>query len=185
MFKYKLKKISFVIYCILYLVSCTKAIDFSQTEDLVLKPINEISLIFFNAPANEFFKGGSEVEEVSDFIESNLFRGKFINDNTDRVDFVFEVENSINRVYRIDIDFINEFDDLVYELSFSTEASTDNSIITTQHIEIFEDEDLVALKQTSKFNFTLTMLPGIAINNNTPGRINLQSKSILYSNIEL
>jgi hypothetical protein len=40
----------------------------------------------------------------------------------------------------------------------------------------------MALKNTTKLVFTLSMFPGVPINENTVGRIQLESKGIFYLN---
>lgn len=173
------------IYCfIICLVSCTEPIDFNQAEDIELAPIQEASLIFFEAPASEFFIGGEEVSQSSDFVETNIFRGDFIKENLEKAEFVFEIINSINRSYQVEVDFFNDFGQLEHSLTLSSAASSTNADVFTKYTEVFQGSSLTALLRTVRLEFTLTMLPGVTINDDTPGRINLQSKGVFYFNIK-
>jgi hypothetical protein len=142
------------------------------------------SLIFLNEPANQFLENGVEIVFIQDSVEITFFDNKFIQDNLIKADFVFETNNSINRGFQVQVDFLNGFDQLVHEFEFSTTASSDNTNVIENYIEVFEDSELWALKTTRKMIFTLSVLPGISINKNTLGKIQLKSKGIFYLNIE-
>ncbi|KAA5828133.1 hypothetical protein FPF71_04670 [Algibacter amylolyticus] len=164
--------------------SCTEEIDLNQAEDLELSPVIENSLLFFEAPASEFFEGGTEVNESSDFIEVDIFKNSFNRSHLIKAEFVFEVVNSIDRSYELQIDFLDDLDQLVHTFSFEASASPDNSEIYTKYTEVFEGNTLRALMVTGKLSFTITMQPGDEVNENSPGRINMQSKSVFYFNIK-
>lgn len=163
--------------------SCTKDIDFDQADDLEISPVLESSLIFFDEPANKFLNGSEEITNIEDFVTVEFFNGEFIVENLTRADFVLETTNSINRNFEVQVDFFDELEQLQHTFTFSGIASPSNSDIISEHIEVFENDKLTALKQTVKLVFTLRMLQGNAINQNTPGRISLKSKAIFYFNI--
>ncbi|MDB2462971.1 hypothetical protein N9W61_02585, partial [Algibacter sp.] len=153
-------------------------------EDLQLSPVIENSLLFFDAPASEFFVGGTEVNQSSDFIELDIFNNSFVRNHVVKVDIVFEVINSINRGYELRVDLLDNQDRLIHTFSFEATASPNNSEVYTKYTEVFEGNTLTTLKNTAKLSFTLTMQAGEEINENTPGRINMQSKSVFYFNIQ-
>jgi len=167
-FRYLFFIISFVLCA-----SCTKEIDFDQVNDIEISPVLESSLIFFDASAGEFLIGGIEVDSAT-----------AINDNLVKVDFVFEGLNSINRAYQIKIDFLNGFGVLVHSFDFMAVASVTNSENPFAYTETYEGDTLDDLKATRIMVFTLTMLDGDPIDNNTPGNIQLESKGVFYLNIE-
>ena len=171
------------VFCFL-LISCTKAIDFDQANDFKITPVIESSLIFLNEPANRFLDNGVQIVSIQDSVEITFFDNKFIRENLIKADFVFETNNSINRGFQVQVDFLNELDQLVHEFAFSATASPNNTNVIENYIEVFEDSELLALKTTRKMIFTLSVLPGIAINENTLGKIQLKSKGIFYLNIE-
>lgn len=165
-------------------VSCTKDVDFNQINDLEISPIIESSLFYFDATANDFIIGGSDEFNIpTEFIAIDLFNNQFTNDNLIKVELLFEIVNSINRSYRIQVDFLDNSSQLLHTFSFSAEASITNEDLITQKIEIFEGQNLISLKQTRQIAFTLIMLPGVPINASTQGKIYLESKGTFYLNI--
>ncbi|ALJ06150.1 hypothetical protein APS56_13875 [Pseudalgibacter alginicilyticus] len=163
-------------------VGCTKDVDFNQVNDFEVSPIVETSLIFFNASAGEFFIGGNELSIVQDFVVLEVFNNSFIDDNLIKSEFVLETINSINRAYDLQIDFVNNTDQLLHSFTVTAPASPTNTEVTTKHTEVFEGSSLVAFKRTTKLVYTLTMLPGLPIDANTMGKIDLKSKGVFYFN---
>lgn len=164
--------------------NCSKAVDFNQADDLVLEPIVESSLVFYKASAEDFFIGGSEQVTAEDFAEIDFFNNSFIQDNLIKVEFVFQVENSINRAYRLSVSFLDGNGQILETFDVNTAASPNNQVIPSEHIETFEGAALQRVKQARLLVFRLTMLPGTPINENTPGEISVKSKGILFLNID-
>lgn len=177
-------KYLYLVFITLLIYNCTKPIDFDQASDLVLQPVVESSLIFYSAKAEDFFIGGSEQSTAEDFVEIDLFNGSFIQDNLVKVEFVFEIENSINRSYQLRLNFFDENGQSLVSFNVDTEASPNNQVIPSTHTEVFEGDALERLKQSKLLEFTLVMLPGEAINQNTPGEISVKSKGVFSLNID-
>lgn len=169
---------------ILVLISCTKGVDFNQANDIKLTPVFESSLVYIDEPANRFFVNGKEVTGLQDSVNINFFNDPFIVNYLEKAEFLFQTTNSINRGFQVQVDMMNDFNQLQHTFSFSSSASPDNSEVVTEHLEVFEGNSLIALKNTTKLVFKLTILPGAPINANTPGRIILKSKGTFYLNIK-
>lgn len=169
---------------LLLTLSCAEAIDFDQVDELRLSPVIESSLIFLNEPANQFQINGVDIEFIQDSVDITFFDDAFIEENLVKTEFVFETNNSIHRGFQVEVDFLDASDQLVHELVLEATASPDNVHVMENHVETFEGETLAALKATRKMIFTLSVLPGASINENTIGRIQLRSKGIFYLNIE-
>ncbi|MFS4484079.1 hypothetical protein ACKGJY_13745 [Hyunsoonleella sp. 2307UL5-6] len=178
----KLNYLSVLSFLMLF-IACTKPVDFNQLDDLLLEPVVESSIFFFNAEASEFFTGGTEQSEVSDFVQIDIFNNSFINNNLIKLEFVLDIENSINRAYELQLDFLDTNGDLLETFTISADASPNNSVIANTHTEVFEDEALVRIKQSSILNFTLRMLPGEPITTDTPGEIEVHSIGVFHLNI--
>ncbi|SFC82588.1 hypothetical protein [Algibacter pectinivorans] len=163
--------------------SCTEEIDLNQAEDLELSPVIENSLLFFDAPATNFFAGANESSEFSDFIELDLFNNSFTRNNIVKVEFVFDVLNSIKRSFELQVDLLDDLDQTVHTFSFEALASPDASQVYTKYTEVFEGNRLRVLMNANKLSFTLIVQEGEAINENTLGQINMKSKSVFYFNI--
>ena len=164
--------------------SCTKDLDFDQADNIEITPTVESSLIFFDEPAPTFVVDDTELGTIQDSLLINFFRDKFIVANLIKSEFVFETTNSINRGFQVRVDFYNNTNQLLHAFSFFALPSTDNSNLKFTHIEVFEGNTLVALKNTAKLVFTLSVSAGTPIDQTTLGRIKLKSKAIFYLNID-
>jgi hypothetical protein len=162
------------------LVSCTKDLDFNQVGDFEISPVFESSLIFFDAPATRFFVEGNEVDVVRDSVLIDFFNKKFVVENLVKSEFFFEVTNSINRAFNVQVGFLNNANQLKYTFSIFVPASPSNEEIITNHTEVFEGNSLNALKGSSKIVLDIQVLNGPPINENTLGNIKLRSKGLFY-----
>lgn len=167
---------------LLFLNSCTKEIDFNQVDELVLNPIVESSIFYFNAPASQFYNNG-EINVSQDFVLINIFNNSFTVDYLNRAEFTFEITNSINKEFQLQMDFVDHDDNTQHSIILSALQSPNNTNIVTEQVEVFEGNTLLALKNTVKLVFTITLQSGAPINQNTPGAIQLKSKGLFYFTI--
>lgn len=165
-------------------LSCAESVDFNQINDLEITPVIESSLIFLDEPAARFLDNGAQLTTIQDHIQVDFFDNSFIIENLVKTEFVFETTNSINRGFRVRVDFLDSNSQSQHAFTFFVTASPNNAEVTSKYTEVFQDETLAALKSTSVLVFTLNMLPGEAINQNSLGRIRLKSKAVFYFNIE-
>ena len=164
-------------------ISCTESIDLKQAKDLVLTPALEASLIYFDEPASQFSGSGTGVNTIQDFVSVEFFGDQFINDNLEKAEFFFDTKNTINRTFELQVDFLDSSGISQHTLTITEDAAPDNTDTTTTYIEVFEDDDLVALKNTTIIVFTLRLLAGEAIKEDTLGRIMCNSYVAFYMNI--
>lgn len=164
---------------------CTKPVDFDQAKDLEIAPVIESSIIFYNANAGDFFIGGSEVNTASDFAEIDIFRNTFVRDNLIKAEFVFETKNSINRPYSLEVNFEDVNGNVLETFTIDTPAATDNQEIERTYIQTFEGQSLNNIKQSTVLRFTLNMLPGEEIVEDSLGEIDLKSKGVFYLNVDI
>ncbi|WP_242131604.1 hypothetical protein [Aestuariivivens marinum] len=174
-----------IIFC-LFMSSCTKQVDFNQANDLVLEPIVASDLIFFNADATEFFVDNTELVTVRDSVIIDLFNRDFFVDYVVKAEFVFKVINSINRSSNVTIEFFDINNQKRHGFSLMALASPNNTDIITTHTEIFENQALDDLKASNKVVLTMQVLAGgDPLNDNTPGRVELKSKGLFYTSIDV
>lgn len=183
MVKELLKRVCFIFFYAVLICSCVEDIDFDQTKDLEITPVLESSLIFFDESANSFLDNGSAIGFIQDSVVVDFFNDEFIVDNLVKAEFEFETMNSINRDFELQVDFFDA-NELQHTFTVFQEASPNSNEISSSYIETFEDDTLEALKKTTLLVFTLRMLPGPAINENTLGRIQLKSLVAFYFKIE-
>ncbi|WP_445955858.1 hypothetical protein [Yeosuana sp.] len=164
-------------------MSCTKAVDFNQVNDFKITPVFESSLVYLNEPASRFLVKGNEINIVKDSVNIDFFNNQFNADHLVKAEFLFETTNSINRAFQVQVDMFDINNQLQHAFTFTTDASPSNSDVKNEHIEVFEGNALTALLNSSKFVFTLYILPGVPIDNTTVGSIILRSKAAFYLSI--
>lgn len=159
--------------------SCASDLDFNQANDLRLEPVVVANMAYFDVLANEFVTGGVEQPVSIDMPIVDVFKGAFLKNNVARTDFFFEVTNTINRAYVIDIVLLDDSNQLLYTINLPVPAYTGapNLIKKT---EIFQNAKLNLLKSTTKMAFVVTMLPGTVLNESSSGSLKLRSSATVY-----
>lgn len=174
--------ISAVLTGLFLLNACTKDVDFNQLDELELNPIVESSIFYFNAPASQFYSNG-EITVSQDFILIDFFNNSFSVDYLSKAEFIFEVTNSIDKEFQLQMDFVDGNDNTQHSIVLTALQSPNNTNIVTEQLEVFEGDTLLALKNTVKLVFTITLQSGAPISQNTLGDIQLKSKGLFYFTI--
>lgn len=174
-----LNRVVGLLILLLFSFSCASDLDYDQVNDLKLEPVFIANLAYFDIPANEFVTNGVEHSVIFDTPTVDVFNDEFFRDNLKKVEFFFEMENSINRAYILDLVFLDNNNQWVHAINLTVPAyaGTENKVTKT---EIFENAQLDLLKRTTKIAFTLTMLPGAPLNENSSGRLKLRSGVTAY-----
>ncbi|WP_422107392.1 hypothetical protein [Winogradskyella sp.] len=185
------KPISIVCFfiSILAITSCVKDVDFEQAENLTLTPVVASSVVYTDVEASRFSENGMELEVVRDSITNiEIFTEQFVMDNLVRTELILETTNTINRTFGLQVDFLDDSETLLDTLTFEAQPSADGNEVITETTEVYENERLEALKQTTKMVITLMLFPstdGSTLNENSTGRIILKSKGLFYLNVSL
>ncbi len=182
MVKEVIVRICVIVCTTVLLCSCVEDIDFDQTKEFEITPVLESSLIFFDESANRFLDIGNEIITIQDFVIVDLFDDKFVVDNLIKAEFKFESVNTINRAFELQVD-LYDATQLQHTFTVFQEASSNNNENSTTYIENFEYNTLAALKRTKVLVFTLRILSGPPINQDTLGRIQLKSLVAFYFKI--
>ena len=172
-----------ILILVLFSSSCASDLDYNQVNDIKLEPVFISNLAYFDIPANEFVTGGVEQNVIFDAPTVDVFNDKFFRDNLNRVDLFFEVNNTINRSYRIDLVFLDRNNQPVHSINFIVPAYSGAENIVTK-TEIFENATLDLLKRTTKITFTLTMFAGPPLNESSTGSLKLRSGVTAYLVVE-
>lgn len=167
----------------IFMISCTEPIDFNQVEDLQVAPEFEVGFIHFNEPASRFLANGVEVSRSQDFVDIDFFKYQFTADNLERVELVFETQNTINRAIAFTIDFIDSTNTVQHSFTIQENASLDNTDTVSTYTEVFENNTLLALKQTVRIAYTLRLLNGVPIETTTLGRVECKSYAAFQINL--
>ncbi|WP_418263540.1 hypothetical protein [Flavobacterium faecale] len=163
--------------------SCSSELDFDQVNEFKINPIIVANLTYFDVPAHEFVTNGVETNAAFAALNFDAFRDSFFRDNLVRADLFFEITNTINRAYVIDLVMLNKADQIVYAINFNVPASSGAPQVVTK-TELFQGAKLDLLKQTDKMGFRLVMPPGTPLTENSPGSLKLRSSATVYMEIE-
>ena len=163
----------------LFSFSCSSDLDFNQVNDLKLEPIFISNLAYFDIPANEFITNGVERSIIVDSPTVDVFNDAFFKNHLTKADISFEIDNTINRGYTLDIVFRDKNNQSLYSINLNIPAysGTENLITKT---EVFENAKLDLLKSTTKMTFVLKMLAGSPLSENSSGSIKLRSGVTAY-----
>lgn len=162
-----------------FFFSCSSDLDFDQVNDLKLEPVLVGNLATFDVPATEFVIDGNEQNVAGDVMNFDVFRNTYFTDSVRRADFFFEIDNTINRDYRINLYFLDANNNPLYTIPFDVPAYTGVQNLVTK-TEIFQNTKLDQFKKTMKIAFVITMYPGPALTENSLGSLKLRSSATVY-----
>jgi hypothetical protein len=172
-----------ILILILFSFSCASDLDFNQANDLKLEPVFVANLAYFDVPANQFVTNGVEQSVTVDTPTVDIFNDTFFKDNLKRADLFFEINNTINRAYTLDLVYLDKNNQPLYSINFAIPAYTGVENLVTK-TDVFENAKLNLLKSTTKIAFILKMLPGPILTENSSGSIKLRSGVTSYFVVE-
>ena len=168
--------------------SCVKDVDFNQAENLAFSPILDASLLHFEEPASSFVDDdGTERVTIVDSVDIDVFQNQYVVDNLIKAELLFESTNTINRAYEAKVEFFDAENVLQYTFTYAVPRSPDNLDVVVTHLEVFENDSLIALKATEKLVLTLILEEsedGSILTENSPGELKFRSKGTFYLNID-
>ena len=164
-------------------LSCASDLDYDQVNDIKLEPIFIANLAYFDIPAKDFVANGVEQSIIFDAPTVDVFNDNFFRQRLKRVELSFEMENTINRAYSVDLVFLDMNNQPVHTINLTIPAFTgiENKVDKSEN---FENGQLDLLKRTTKIAFTLRMLPGAPLNENSSGNLKLRSDVTAYLVVE-
>ena len=169
---------------ILSVLSCSSDIDFNQGNDLALEPVIVANLATFDIPAHQFVSGGIEQPQFVDVPNFDLFKDSFFKNNLLKVEFFFEINNTINRDFVIDLVLLDINDSELHRIIIPVPAYTGVENLVP-YSEPFDSSNLPLLTSTRKMSFTITMLsPGPILSENSLGSLKLRSSTTGYFSIK-
>jgi hypothetical protein len=172
-----------ILICFLVFCSCSSDLDFDQVNDVKLKPVLVTNLTNFDVKSSQFFISGSEQNLIVPASDFDMFRDSYFRDSLKKVELVFEINNTINRAYTIDLIMLNQNDDVVYTIPLDVLEYTGTNNVKVK-TEVFENAKLDVFKSTAKIIFSISsirMSSGPAING---GSLKLRSGATVYLELE-
>ena len=165
-------------------LSCSSDLDFDQVDDLKLEPVFAANLAYFNIEGNKISDNGQGQVIPPDTEDFDIFRRKFFTENLAKAALDFEIENTVNRAFSLDLVFLNASDQVLQTLTFAIPAYSGTSNVIKYPTEVFENQRLTLLKQSTKVSFLVRMAPGPPIDQNSSGVLKLRSSGTVYMVIE-
>lgn len=172
-------RILIVLIVALISLSCSSDLDFNQANDLKLEPVFISNLAYFDIPANEFVTNGVERNIIVDSPTVDVFNDTFFTNHLTRADLSFEINNTIDRAYTLEIVLRDKNNQPLYSINFNIPAYNGTENLVTKN-EIFENAKLDLLKSTTRMTFFIRMLSGAPLNENSLGSIKLRSGVTAY-----
>jgi hypothetical protein len=163
----------------LLVVSCSSDLDFNQTKSLRLEPTYVANLVYFDIPAREFVTNGIEVPKFIDRSTVDIFNNSFFVTNLTKVDFDFEITNTIGRAYVMDVQLFNSNGVQLDVISIAIPAYFGAVNVVNQK-EVFQGTRLTTLKNTARIEMKLRMAPGTALTETSSGTIKMRSGLTAY-----
>lgn len=183
-----MKRVSFNRILLLLIISffsfsCSSDLDFNQANNLKLEPIFVSNLAYFEIPANGFVTNGVERNIIVDSPTLDVFNDAFFTNHLTRADLSFEINNTIDRAYTLDIVLRDKNNQPLYSINFNIPAYSGTDNLVTKN-EIFENANLDLLKSTTRMTFVIRMLSGPPLNENSLGKIKLHSGVTAYLTVQ-
>lgn len=166
----------------LLLTACVKDTDFDQANDIILSPVVELDLIYFNLPAGDFYDTITATSRLTlrDTTELRFLNDEEIRTNLRRAEFYFEFTNSISREFLVDFQFLSLQNDTTYTAQTLVAQGTVVNPVITQFTENVEGAAIDDLTLASKVVVSVTIPSS---NPTLVGDLNLQSKTTYYLEI--
>lgn len=164
--------------------SCSSDLNFDQTKDLKLEPVFVANLAYFDLAANKFVDNGTEQQLAFDQQNFDIFKQKFFKDNLAKAEFDFEIENTVNRAFTLNVLLLNDNDQILQTITLAIPAYSGTSNVIKYPTEVFENQRLELLKQSRKIGFVIVMAPGPPLTATSPGSLKLRSGATAYMVIE-
>jgi len=162
--------------------SCVKDTDFDQADDIVLSPVLELDFIYFTLGQSDYFNSntGEERLVVTDTTDFEILNESFVRDDLKRAEYLFELENSAAISFLTEFRYLNEMDEVVYEIAIPISAGSIAAPELTEHIENIETQGIIELTQASKIVVNVIIPSSFE---NIEGALNLQSKTTYFFEI--
>lgn len=174
-----INRISIILFSAALLLSCSSDLDFDQVNDFTLEPVFVANLAYFNVTADQIGDDGGQIPP--DVEEFDVFRNKFFNDNLVKAELNFEIENTINRAFEIDLQLLDAENKTLETIKLNVPKYTGDSNIIKYPAEVFEGERLEVLKKTVKIGFIVNTTAESEV---ISGNLKLKSGAIVYMKIK-
>jgi hypothetical protein len=167
---------------VVFFSACVKDTDFDKASDIVLNPVVELDLLYFDLPANRFFDtvANTSILTARDTTAIPFLNDSDIRDNLKKIVFSFRVDNSIQREFLVNFEFLNQLDSLVYASPILVAPGALESPVIIELLDTVEGQDLENLTEAERVAVSVTIASS---DNSLDGNINLRSIVTYYLEI--
>ncbi len=125
-----------IIICIAFLVSCSDNLNFDNTN-LEIEPEVTLPLVFFELDQRDFLdENDQEISVVSDITVFRILNNTVLKENLVELAIDFEIENGFNRSFLLDFVFLDEDENITYDIDDLTINAGDLEYSSTRSIVI-------------------------------------------------
>ena len=105
-----------IIICIAFFISCTDNLNFDNIN-LVIEPEYTSPLVFFKLDQRDFLdENNQEISVVSDITDFRVLDNTVLKENLVELAIDFEIENGFNRSFLVDFIFLDEDENITYNV---------------------------------------------------------------------
>ncbi len=162
-----------------FFLSCSSDLDFDQVNDLKLKPVVAGNLVTFDVKTSQLLIGSIELSTLADKMNFQVFNDIDVNKYITKTDLFFEINNTINRDFKIDLYLLDKNNVKLYAIPFVVPAYIPGQLPVTKKEE-FKNTTLDVLKQAKSLAFEISMLPGIPLSQSSLGSLKMSSSATIY-----
>lgn len=184
--KCKFSIAAIIIGLFLAFTSCDK--DNDLILDNTSQPTSKITsdLIVSSLKASAFIEESTQQERLIyidttslDLVNSDLLMEELIKSKLS-----FQFKNSLNRDFRVDFEFLNNRDELKFELQIPISAATIEKPTVVETSVIIESSELTSFKKATKLVYKITLLPSDeSLSRESEGSLDLQSNASYFFDI--
>jgi hypothetical protein len=144
------KKISFVL-CVLFVISCSQKLDFSQIEEYIASPIYTSSLAYFKVTSSNFIDAdtGNEIDLPADVSDFRVFENEYIKQNLVKAIFNVEIKNELNRDVVLEFALLDDDNNLVYQFEQLNITANTLDFMYEETLEIGTNENILNTTRVS------------------------------------
>ena len=162
-------------------MACVKDLDFDQTDDILLSPVVAIDFVFFNINSEKFSEISPTNLVVTDTVFFDFLNEDFLVDNLIKADFYFKNTNSLPSQLITQYQFLDENNELHYEITIPVNSGAINNPVITEYTEIIDEASIGNLTLSNKLVINV-IAPSPLVN--IDGTLNLESKTTYYLRLE-
>jgi hypothetical protein len=165
------------------IVSCSSPLDFSQAENVTIKPAITGNISYFDVAASKFIDNQLRQVVILDTVNFDLFKGTFFKDNLKKLDLFMEIKNNIDRELIVESNLIDENKKVLKSINYQIPYFNGEEKIIKK-LEIFEGVGIETLINTQRISYKLIIENNHPNNPNNNKNVVFKSYADLYFNIE-